>query len=74
MNLVGFTIEMYYDARPYERQMHILYMIRNNVIQNDKHFTIQKRIRKCQEPNVESKIVFFFYTYEGSDTYVCHVV
>ena len=21
MHLVGFTIEMYYDARPYERQM-----------------------------------------------------
>jgi hypothetical protein len=28
MNLVGFTIEIYYDARPYERQtIYILFVI-----------------------------------------------
>ena len=26
MHLVGFTIEIYYDARPYERQTWLLYL------------------------------------------------
>ena len=36
MHLVGFTIEKYYDARPYERQISIMLCLSDN---KNKHLT-----------------------------------
>jgi hypothetical protein len=32
MHLVGFTIEMYYDARPFERQIHLRVLLINSFL------------------------------------------
>jgi len=33
MHLVGFTMEIYYDARPYERQIHLSLRIMSFLVQ-----------------------------------------